>query len=48
MVGKKEEAIAMIDDSKRAWLSTALENEVPIPEPTSENFTYLPARQGES
>lgn len=32
----REDALAMIDDAKRAWLETALELGLPIPEPESE------------
>lgn len=30
------DALAMIEDAKRAWLTTALELEIPIPEPEPE------------
>ncbi len=32
----REDALAMIDDAKRAWLKTALALSMPIPEPESE------------
>jgi antitoxin HicB len=32
----REDALAMIDDAKRAWLETALELGLRIPEPESE------------
>jgi antitoxin HicB len=32
----REDALVMIDDAKRAWLETALELGLPIPEPESE------------
>jgi antitoxin HicB len=32
----REDALAMIDDAKRAWLETALELGLPIPEPESQ------------
>ena len=32
----REDALAMMDDAKRAWLETALELGLPIPEPESE------------
>ena len=32
----REEALEMIEDAKRAWITTALEDGVPIPEPDSE------------
>ncbi len=33
----REDALAMIDDAKRAWLETALELDLPIPEPQSQH-----------
>jgi antitoxin HicB len=33
----REDALAMIDDAKRAWLETALELGLPIPEPESQH-----------
>lgn len=35
----KEEALAMIDDAKNAWLEIALEKNLPIPEPTKNEFS---------
>lgn len=32
----REDALAMLDDAKRAWLETALEPGLPIPEPESQ------------
>lgn len=32
----REDALAMIDDAKRAWLATALDHGYPIPEPGTE------------
>jgi antitoxin HicB len=32
----REDALLMIDDAKRAWLQTALEMDIPIPEPQTE------------
>lgn len=28
-----DDALAMVEDAKRAWLTTALEMDIPIPEP---------------
>ena len=33
----REDALAMIDYAKRAWLETALELKMPIPEPESQH-----------
>jgi antitoxin HicB len=35
----KEEALQMIDDAKKAWLSVALEDGNPIPEPMNDDFS---------
>lgn len=32
----REDALHMIDDAKRAWLTTALKSGIPIPEPEFE------------
>lgn len=36
----REETLEMIEDAKRAWLTTALEDGVTIPEPESEEAEY--------
>lgn len=35
----KETVLEMLDDAKRAWLRTALERGVAIPEPTKDEFS---------
>lgn len=35
----KEEAIRMIEDAKNAWIETALEKKISIPEPASDEFS---------
>lgn len=34
-----EEAMAMIEDAKRAWIADALEHEEPVPEPIPEEYS---------
>lgn len=35
----REAALSMIEDAKRVWLETALERDMAIPEPASDNFS---------
>lgn len=35
----KEEALSMIEDAKKSWLSVALERNIPIPEPASDEYS---------
>lgn len=35
----KEEVLSMIDDAKQAWIETALENNVSIPEPANDDYS---------